>query len=153
MSTPPKWELDILAAEDTPTDIELLQMALARCGSVRSLHIVRDGRELVAYLKGEAPFTDPGRQAPNVVLMDLKMPRMDGMDVLQWLRNNPQCSVIPVVILSSSALDQDVLKAYHLGVNAYFQKPTKFQELQDILESILNFWAHAKRPPVTQFPC
>ena len=153
VSTPQKWELDILCAEDTPSDIDLLKMALAKCGSVRSLYIVRDGRELIAYLKGEPPFSDPRRQAPNIVLMDLKMPHVDGFQVLQWLRNNPQCSVIPVVMFSSSALDQDVLQAYRLGANAYFQKPTNFQELQDILASILNFWSHAKRPPLTRFPC
>jgi len=148
-----QWQLDILAAEDTPSDIELLQMALAKCGDVRSLHIVRDGRELIAYLKGEPPFADPGRQAPNIVLMDLKMPRMDGLDVLKWLRHNPDCSVIPVIIFSSSTLDQDVLQAYRLGANAYFEKPTDFQQLQAILLSILTFWSHARRPPVTKFPC
>jgi CheY-like chemotaxis protein len=147
------WDLDILAAEDTPSDIELLQMALSKCGGVRSLHIVRDGSEVVAYLKGEPPFADPARQPPNVVLMDLKMPRMDGLDVLKWLRQHPECSIIPVVIFSSSALDDDVLQAYRLGANAYFEKPTDFQQLQAILQSILTFWSHAKRPPVTKFPC
>jgi two-component system response regulator len=119
------WQLDILAAEDTPSDIELLEMALRKCGSVRSLKIVNDGAEVIACLEGKAPFNST-RQAPNVVLMDLKMPRMDGFEVLRWPRNNPECSVIPVVIMSSSALDNDVLQAYRLGANAYFQKPTNF---------------------------
>jgi CheY-like chemotaxis protein len=85
--------------------------------------------------------------------MDLKMPRMSGFEVLQWLRQNPECSVIPVIIMSNSALEEDVLQAYRLGANAYFEKPANFAQLERILQSILTFWAHAKRPPVNKFPC
>src|SRR5690348_8008845 len=147
------WQLDILAAEDTPSDVEIFQMALKKCGDVRTLQIVHDGREVIAYLKGEPPYNEPNRQPPNVVFMDIKMPRMNGFEVLQWLRKNPECSVIPVVIMSSSSLEQDVLQAYRMGANAYFEKPTRFDQLQDILSSILTFWTHAKRPPVNKFPC
>jgi CheY-like chemotaxis protein len=148
-----QWQLDILAADDTPSDIDLFQMALKKCGSVRSLQIVSDGRELVAYLSGEQPFNQPGRQPPNIIFMDLKMPGMNGFEVLQWLRKNPNCSVIPVIVLSGSGLEEDVTQAYRLGANAYFEKPTNFEQLQDILRSVLTFWSHAKRPPVTKFPC
>jgi CheY-like chemotaxis protein len=148
-----KWELDILAAEDTPSDIELLQLALQRCGAVRSLRVVDDGQQLIDYLRGDPPFDQPARQAPNIILMDLKMPRMDGFEVLQWLRENPDCSVIPVVIMSASSLESDILRAYRLGANAYFQKPTDFGELQDILQSILTFWSHARLPPVYALAC
>jgi len=147
------WSLDILAAEDTPSDIELLEMALARCGSVRSLKIVSDGGDIIAYLRGEPPFNQPARQPPNIILMDLKMPRLGGFEVLKWLRHNPECSVIPVIVLSSSPLEDDVTQAYRLGANAYFEKPSTFQELEDILRSILVFWSHAKRPLVLKFPC
>jgi CheY-like chemotaxis protein len=149
-----KWQLDILAAEDTPADIELLQMALARCGSeVNSLKIVLDGQEVVDYLRGEPPFGQPHRVVPNIILMDLKMPRMTGFEVLRWLRQHPHCSVIPVIVMSSSALAQDVLQAYRLGANAYFEKPTDFAQLQEILRSIIAFWSHAKRPPLSELPC
>ncbi len=148
-----RWALDILAAEDTPSDIELFKLALERCGDVRSLNIVRDGLEVLSYLKGESPFDQPGRQAPNIIFMDLKMPRMTGLEVLQWLRQHPECSVIPVIIMSASTLDGDVLEAYRLGANAYFQKPTDFGELGKIISTILEFWSHAKRPPVNKFPC
>jgi CheY-like chemotaxis protein len=147
------WALDILAAEDSPSDIELLKMALTRCGDVRSLQIVRDGQEVIDYLQGEPPYNEPERPAPNLVLMDLKMPRMNGLDVLQWLRKHPECSVIPVIIMSNSPLEEDVQKAYRLGANAYFQKPSNFAALEEILRSILQFWSHAKRPPITRFPC
>ena len=153
MRREPIWALDILAAEDTPSDIELLKLALERCGDVRSLHIVRDGLEVLSYLKGEPPFNEPARQAPNIIFMDLKMPRMTGLEVLQWLRQHPECSVIPVIIMSASTLDQDVLQAYRLGANAYFQKPTDFGELGKIIRTILEFWSHAKRPPLIKFPC
>jgi CheY-like chemotaxis protein len=142
-----KWELDILLAEDTPSDIQLFQMALARCGDVHSVQSVKYGQEVIDYLRGEPPFNQSDRQVPNIIFMDLKMPRMDGFEVLEWLRQNPECSIIPVIILSSSGLDGDVLRAYRLGANAYFQKPNDFSQLQDILESILRFWSHAKRPP------
>ncbi|MGZ4986964.1 MAG: response regulator [Limisphaerales bacterium] len=144
------WQLDILVAEDTPSDIRLLEKALERCGDVRSLKIVKDGQELVDYLQGRPPFNQPDRQLPNVILMDLKMPRMDGFAVLAWLRKNPECSVIPVIVMSSSGLDSDVLEAYRLGANAFFEKPADFNELQEILRSILIFWSHAKRPPLTR---
>jgi CheY-like chemotaxis protein len=147
MATPHEWQLDILLAEDTPSDIELFQLALKRCGEVRTVQLVRDGREVLAYLCGEPPFEDPARQVPNIIFMDLKMPRMTGLDVLRWLRQHPEHVIIPVVMLSSSALDEDVITAYRLGVNAYFQKPTNFLELEKILRSILDFWTHARRPP------
>ena len=127
-----KWQLDILAAEDTPADIELLQMALAPCGSeVNSLRIVFDGQEVVDYLQGEPTFDQPHRVVPNIILMDLKMPRMTGFEVLSWLRQHPHCSVIPVVIMSSSALPQDVRQGHRLGANAYFEKPTQFAQAGD----------------------
>jgi CheY-like chemotaxis protein len=145
--------LDILAAEDTPSDVDLLEMALKKCGGVRSLQIVPDGHDVVAYLKGESPFDEPRRQVPNIVFMDLKMPRLNGFEVLEWLRKHPDCSVIPVIIMSSSAMPEDILRAYRLGANAYFQKPMNFHQLQDVLQSILKFWSHAERPPITKFPC
>ncbi len=149
-----QWQLDILAAEDTPADIELLQLALARCGGeVNSVKIVEDGREVVDYLQGEPPFDQAHRVVPNIILLDLKMPRMTGFEVLSWLRQDPHCSVIPTIVMSSSALPQDVLKAYRLGANAYFEKPTDFAQLQEILRSIIAFWSHAKRPPVSEIPC
>jgi CheY-like chemotaxis protein len=147
-----QWALDLLVAEDNPSDVQLFQMALNQCGKVRSLQVVRDGVELLDYLKGNAPYDSTKRQIPNIIFMDLKMPRMDGFDVLHWLRNNPRCSIIPVIVVSSSDLDDDVLRAYRLGANAYFQKPTTFPQLEDILRSVLTFWAHAKRPPVTALP-
>lgn len=149
-----KWQLDILAAEDTPSDVQLLEMAMARCGGeVSSLKIVNDGQAVVDYLRGAPPFDQAQRKVPNIILMDLKMPRLNGFEVLTWLRQHPGCSIIPVIIMSSSALPQDVLQAYRLGVNAYFEKPTEFAELKEILRSIIKFWSHAKRPPVTTLAC
>jgi CheY-like chemotaxis protein len=148
-----EWQLNILAAEDTPSDVELFEIALKKCGNVRSLQIVRDGQEVIDYLQGHHPFTTNKREPPNVIFMDLKMPRLTGFEVLQWLRKHPECSVIPVVIMSSSSLEDDVLQAYRLGANAFFEKPTNFEQLQSIIRSILTFWSHAKRPPVNKFPC
>jgi len=148
-----QWRLDILAAEDTPSDIELFEIALKQCGNVRSVQIVRDGQEVIDYLQGRAPFTTNRRQPPNIIFMDLKMPHLTGFEVLKWLRKHPECSVIPVVIMSNSPLEDDVLQAYRLGANAFFEKPAKFEQLQSIITSILTFWSHAKRPPINKYPC
>jgi len=153
MRKPRPWELDILLGEDTPSDIELFQMALERCGQVRSLNIVRDGEELVSYLRGDPPFEAEKRPSPNVIIMDLKMPRMDGFDVLSWLGNHPDCSVIPAIVLSSSREEADVAKAYKLGANAFFSKPANFAELEEILRLIFEFWDRAVRPPLKKPIC
>src|SRR5688572_33480851 len=128
-------------------------MALARCGEVRSLKTLNDGQEVVDYLRGEPPFDQPSRLVPNIIFMDLNMPRINGFEVLTWLRKNPECSVIPVIILSSSVSPEEIMRAYQLGANAFFEKPTAFVQLQSILRSILKFWTHALRPPITALKC
>lgn len=79
----------------------------------------------------------------NVIIVDLKMPRMDGFDVLRWLDNHPECSVIPTVVLFSSTQESDVSEAYRLGANAFFSKPTNFSELEQILGLVFEFWSRA----------
>ena len=153
MSKQLNWSLDIVLGEDTESDIELFQMALRRCGSVRSLNVVHDGREMIKYLQGKPPFDPVGRQQPNVIIVDLKMPGMDGFEVLKWLRGHPDCSVIPVVVFSSSKEKEDVARAYKLGANAYFEKPSTFGELERILKAILEFWSCAERPPLKEPVC
>jgi len=141
-----KWQLDILLAEDNQQDVELFEMALNECGHVRSLRVVRDGEELIQYMKAEPPFDGPGRVQPNVIFMDLKMPKLDGFDVLKWLKRHPEWGVIPTMVLSGSALQADVRKAYQLGANAFFNKPTRFGELAKILEVTFEFWSRCERP-------
>jgi CheY-like chemotaxis protein len=141
-----QWPLDLLLAEDTQTDVELYRIALARAGELRSIHVVEDGVEAIQYLQGRPPF-DPHRDPqPNVVFLDLKMPRMDGFDVLNWLQKHPECSVIPTIIFSNSWLDRDVIRAYKLGANAFFAKPAQLNDLVHLLRATFEFWARVQRP-------
>jgi CheY-like chemotaxis protein len=143
------WKLDILLGEDTPSDIELFQMALTGCGGVQSLNVVRDGRDLLRYLQGKPPFEPGVHPRPN----HLKMPKVDGFQILEWLKSHPECSVIPTVVFSSSKQEEDVQKAYKLGANAFFEKPSDFAQLEHILRAILDFWSCAQRPAVKEPVC
>ena len=147
MGTEDKWPLDVLLAEDTDTDAELFQMAIAQIGDVRSLHVVRDGEELIQYLLGEPPFN---HKPPDIIFLDLKMPKLNGFDVLKWLKKHPQCSVIPTIMLSNSWFEQDIQRAYELGVNAFFSKPLIFNQLIHVLKVTFEFWSLTERPQVVE---
>ena len=148
-----QWELDVLLAEDTESEIQLFEIALQRCGRVRSLNVVRDGAEAIAYFRGQPPFEPSTHPTPNLVVLDLSMPKVNGLEVLDWVQHHPECSVIPTVMFSNSADAGDVEKAYRLGANAFFSKPHTFQELEEILKLILQFWDRALRPVATNPPC
>ena len=150
---PKQWELDILLAEDTDSEVELFQMALKLIGRVRSLSVVRDGEQAISFLRGEPPFELKGRPSPNVIVLDLKMPKLSGLEVLEWLRQHPECSVIPTVVFSNSMHESDIEEAYKLGANAFFAKPSQFEQLKEILELILGFWDRALRPVLKNPVC
>ena len=143
--------ITVVIAEDNEDDITLLESALAAIACKNTIRIVRDGQELLDYLRGEGKYAD--RRAypfPNVLLLDIKMPRVSGLDVLRWLNSHPECSVMPTVVFSASDLDEDVALAYELGANAYFVKPMTFQSLKDILRSMFEFWGKCTKPPLPQ---
>lgn len=142
-------KLTILIVEDQPDDVFLLKRALTREGINNPVHVVHDGKEAVDYFQGAGEFSDRSRfPFPSVIFSDLKMPRMDGFEVLEWLRNHPECSVIPIIILTSSKLEADIRKAYALGANAYLVKPSGLDELQAIVRDTYNFWSRCEKPPV-----
>ena len=110
-----------------------------------------DGEEAVRYLRREGKFSDPSQYPfPNLLMTDLKMPLMNGLEVLGWIRCHPECAELPVVMLSGSGLDKDVLEAHRLGVRAYFVKPSEFNELQRIVRLIAEHWAAAKAPELPE---
>jgi CheY-like chemotaxis protein len=149
----PQWEekLTVVIAEDSEDDIALLKNALAQIACEHTVRIVRDGGELIDYLKGEGKYGDRERYPfPGVLLLDLKMPRVSGFDVLRWLSNHPECSVMPTVVFSASALEQDIKLAYELGASAYFVKPMVFQNLKEILRAMFEFWGKCVKPPLPQ---
>lgn len=127
----------ILAAEDEPSDAVLMKLAFERARLATRLVVVSDGQDVVDYLSGQGGYADrEAHPLPRVLLLDLKMPRLSGFDVLSWLRTQPQFSVLPVVVLSSSADAADVRRAKEAGATEYFVKPNKLSELVAILRQV-----------------
>ncbi len=135
-----RWPLDILLAEDEPSDIELFTTAVAERGELKSLTIVHDGQEAIDYLAGKSPWDTATRVLPNGIILDLNMPRRDGFEVLRWLKKRRELAAIPTIILSSSPLQQDVRRAYELGASAFLTKPNKFDDLVQILDATFSLW-------------
>jgi CheY-like chemotaxis protein len=132
--------LDILLAEDESSDVELFTLALAERGELKSLTVVHDGQEVIDYLAGKGAWNKFNRVLPNGILLDLKMPRRDGFEVLQWLKKRAAFAAIPTIVLSNSPLQQDVRRAYELGASAFLTKPNKFQDLVQLLDSTFSLW-------------
>jgi CheY-like chemotaxis protein len=147
VSTPPAVP-DILLAEDNPNDIELTLEAFAAHNLANRVAVAKDGVEALQYLRCEGEWAGRESGDPAVVLLDIKMPRKDGIEVLREIRGDPALRRLPVVILTSSREDQDVLTSYDLGVNAYVVKPVDFQSFLAAVESLGVFWALVnERPP------
>ena len=142
-----KQDFAILVAEDDPSDVELLRLAMRRAGIFNPLSVVNDGQEAIDYLKGEGEFCDRNKfPFPKIVITDLKMPRRTGFELLAWVRNHPECKVLPTVLMSGSGLPNDVQRAYGLGVNSYFRKPTSLGELTTLMDLLKNYWSRAEVP-------
>jgi CheY-like chemotaxis protein len=147
--TPP-----ILIAEDNADDAFLLKRTIEKFCNKAPIQIVGDGEEALRYLAAEGEYADRDRYPfPSVVITDIKMPKKDGFEVLAWLKHHPECNVIPIIIWSSSALDSDVLRAYKMGANCYFQKPRALNDWDKTVELIVNFWETAKKPPIQLARC
>ena len=137
----------ILLAEDSDRDAELTLNALAQHNLANEVQRVRDGAEALDYLYRRGQFANRPNGDPAVVLLDLKMPKVDGMEVLRQVRSDPQLKLIPVVVMTSSSEEQDVLRSYKLGANAYVAKPVKFNEFVSAVEKVGAFWAIINEPP------
>ncbi len=143
----PDEKYTILVLEDDPNDALLLRLALEKNQIHNPLQIVRDGIEGVAYLTGTGKFADRRLYpVPKVIILDLKMPRMGGLEVLQFLEKNPELRVIPTLVLSSSNEDSDVARAYAAGANTYLVKPGKFEDLQSLIKTVHEYWSRAIKP-------
>ena len=139
----------ILLVEDDPNDVWLVKHAFQSANISNPLRIVNDGQEAVDYLRGQGSFGD--RHAfptPKLVLLDLKMPRLNGFDVIGWMRRNYPWKLTPIIILSSSALPQDVNRAYELGANAYMVKPADYRALERLFRTIADFWTAGETPTI-----
>lgn len=128
----------ILLVEDDPNDILLFEKALSTKNFPIELVIVRDGEKAISYLSGNGE--SKGRPIPDLVLLDLKLPRKSGFEVLEWIKSHPLLRTIPVIIFSSSKQTQDLKTAYSLGANSYLVKPTGFMELNKLIEDLGGYW-------------
>jgi CheY-like chemotaxis protein len=137
----------ILLVEDSSRDAELVLTALAEHHLANEVVHVRDGADAMDYLYRRGKFTDRCTGEPAVVLLDLKMPRVDGLEVLRQIKADPVLRIIPVVMMTSSREEQDLLKSYQLGVNAYVVKPVHFHELVDAVKNVGAFWAVTNEAP------
>jgi len=131
----------ILFAEDNPKDVELTLEALVDHNLANNVVVVRDGVETIEYLRCEGKYKKRKPGNPAVLLLDIKMPRMDGIEVLRTIRNDPKLKTLPVVMLTSSREEQDLIKSYELGVNAYVVKPVDFREFIEAVKQVGVFWA------------
>jgi CheY-like chemotaxis protein len=137
----------ILLVEDNPRDLELTLVALSRSHLSNEVVVARDGVEALEYLKCEGKYADRPKGNPAVVLLDLKLPKVDGMEVLEYIKQSEQLRPVPVVVLTSSREERDLLKSYKLGVNAYVVKPVDFREFIDTVRELGIFWAVLNEPP------
>ncbi|AFZ08567.1 response regulator receiver protein [Oscillatoria nigro-viridis PCC 7112] len=139
----------ILLVEDNPVDILLMQRAFRNeTFANTSLQIVRDGDAAVFYLNGDGEYSDRDRYPlPAIILLDLKLPRRSGHEVLVWLRQQPELKRLPVVMLTSSSQTLDVKRAYDLGVNSYLVKPVGFASLLEMMQSFREYWLNYTELP------
>ena len=137
----------ILIAEDDENDALILKRALRKAGFNNAFHVSKDGADVVSYMRGEAPYGDREKyRFPRILITDLKMPRMDGFELLEWIQSHPQCSLIPRLVLSASNQQADVQRAYRLGANSYLMKPSSFERLVEMLQTILQYWQMCQLP-------
>ncbi|MDY0096167.1 MAG: response regulator [Candidatus Vecturithrix sp.] len=137
----------ILIVEDNPNDLELTLEALDDYHIANITDVVRDGAEALDYLYCRRTFANRCQDNPAVILLDLKLPKVDGLEILRRIRSDEHLKFIPVVILTSSQEERDLIESYRLGVNAYVVKPVSFHEFIDAVKSLGVFWAIMNQPP------
>ncbi|MBI4642765.1 MAG: response regulator [Deltaproteobacteria bacterium] len=130
--------IEILLVEDNPGDVRLTKEALKEGKVVNNLHTVGDGEEALAYLRRQGPFTQATR--PDLILLDLNLPKKSGREVLAEIKKDPDLKRIPVVILTVSEAEQDIIKSYNLHANCYITKPVNLEQFMEVVQSIENFW-------------
>jgi CheY-like chemotaxis protein len=138
----------ILLVEDNPNDIELTIEALSEHNLANRVIVLNDGVEAMEYLHCQGTFKNREKENPAVILLDIKMPRMDGLEVLEAIKNDNELKTIPIVMLTSSREEPDLKKCYELGVNAYVVKPVNFKDFFDVVKHLGIFWAVINELPV-----
>ena len=137
----PMNEVEILLIEDNPRDVEMTLRALKKNRITNNIKVVNDGAEALDFLFKKGKFSDmeiPNR--PRIILLDLKLPKVDGIEVLRTIKNDPQLKVIPIIILTSSRVERDIVQSYRLGVNSYIVKPVEFDTFVEAIRKIGLYW-------------
>jgi CheY-like chemotaxis protein len=137
----------ILLVEDDPRDVELTLTALSDHNLANEVVVVRDGKQALDYLYCREQFADRYNQNPSVMLLDLKLPKIDGLEVLEKIKSDDRLKVIPVVMLTSSQEEKDMIQSYKLGANAYVVKPVDFHDFINAVKQLGVFWALVNEPP------
>jgi two-component system response regulator len=140
--------IELMLVEDNPQDLELAMLALLEANPSIRIHVARDGAEAEDYIFCEGPYcTRLITDTPKVILLDLKLPKIDGLDVLKRIKGDPRTRLIPVVVLTSSKEQNDVIESYQLGVNSYIVKPVNFERFSDAVRNIGLYWEALNQPP------
>lgn len=140
--------VEILLVEDNPQDLELALRALKKANISNHIHVARDGVEALEFVFGEGAHA--GRKlanGPKVILLDLKLPKVDGIEVIRRLKGNARTKVIPIVVLTSSKEQRDVVESYHLGVNSYLVKPVNFEKFAETVRDLGFYWLLLNQSP------
>jgi CheY-like chemotaxis protein len=138
-------ENKILHVEDNPDDVMLMSLAFNRAGIAAKLHVVNDGDQAIAALEAT---TVGGGGAPVCVLLDVKLPRVSGLEVLAWIRNQPRLRRLPVILLTSSSQTADINRAYDLGANSFLVKPPDLDSLTQLVKTVAHYWVQTNVRPV-----
>ncbi|NYB51884.1 MAG: response regulator [Methanobacteriaceae archaeon] len=141
-------DLEILLVEDNPTDAELTMRALKRKNLANKLVWVKDGEQALNFIYAQGQYADRDPQdLPKLILLDLRMPKVDGLEVLKTIKADERTSKIPVVVLTSSQEDRDIVESYKLGVNSYVSKPVEFDDFIEAVSTLGLYWMLINKPP------
>jgi CheY-like chemotaxis protein len=141
--------VEILLVEDNPNDLELTMLALQENRIANSIEVARDGAEALEFIFCTGPHSHRNiRNGPRVILLDLKLPKVDGIEVLRRVKSDERTRTIPVVVLTSSREERDIVSTYNLGVNSYIVKPVDWEQFSDSIKSIGLYWMVVNEPPV-----
>ena len=141
-------EIEILLVEDSQDDLDMTLRALSKANLANKIQVARDGVEALEFIFGEGVHA--GRKienTPKVILLDLKLPKIDGMEVLKRVKNDPRTKLVPVVMLTSSKEQRDIIESYHLGVNSYIVKPVNFERFATAVAELGMYWLLRNQPP------
>lgn len=138
MQATDKLPIELLLVDDSPSDVILAREALTEARISNNLAVVENGEEALKYLRNQEPYED--RVRPDLVLLDLNMPRMNGYEVLEIVKADPQLSSVPIIVLTSSQEEDDVVRSYSLHANCFISKPVRYESFIDVIRSIEDFW-------------